>query len=329
MINVSTCFFLVKGTIECLRLCVNVDYLLLLYEFFVEGLPKRHDELDNPIAEQRYDPDSSKNTLTVVKKEHNLSESSGLESSSSATTLNVAAGVTAGAADVRQRVVCELRVEYPQFILYEDQYELKRSNSLIVDGMFHVKIDLDDERIKVHTMLNDLMVRLKSVRAVSVAKRVFKTSKRIIVAPTSLSLSGEMDNRPIRSVDDMIDRKAQSFILDIQDINFNMSPQVLNTSLKMMATIQNSLDQVCFNFCCCCNLITKKKEFFSLIFKEIQNGSDRGERRDPSGLGQSIPGGRVQYERVLVHSTKRADPASQLVESIKLGELSHRQLDCK
>lgn len=238
--------FLVKGTIECLRLCVNVDYLLLLYEFFVEGLPRRHDELDNPSSgEQRFDPDSSKNTLTVVKKEHNLSESSGLESSSSATTLNVAT-TAAAAGSVRERVVCELRVEYPQFILYEDQYELKRSNSLIVDGMFHVKIDLDDERIKVHTMLNDLMVRLKSVRAVSVAKRVFKTSKRIIVAPTSLSLSGEMDNRPIRSVDDMIDRKAQSFILDIQDINFNMSPQVLNTSLKMMASIQNSLDQVCF-----------------------------------------------------------------------------------
>lgn len=66
-----------------------------------------------------------------------------------------------------------------------------------------------------------------------------------------------------------------------------------------------------------------------MFIKEIQNRSDRGERRDPGGLEQPIPGGRVQHERVLVHSTKRANPASQLVESTKLGELSHRQLDCK
>lgn len=143
----------------------------------------------------------------------------------------------------QDKIICEIRIDYPQFILYENQYELKKSNSLIINGMFHAKVDLTNERIKVHTMLSDLMVRLKSVRTSSGNKQL-KQSKRVIIPSTSMSLSGVIDNRPLYSVDDFNERKAQAFILDLHDINFNMSPQVLNTSLKMMASIQNSLNQV-------------------------------------------------------------------------------------
>lgn len=83
-----------------------------------------------------------------------------------------------------------------------------------------------------------------------------------------MSLSGVIDNRPLYSVDDFNERKAQAFILDLHDINFNMSPQVLNTSLKMIASIQNSLNQVAL-------LPTVIISFFPLftvfVLLEIQN----------------------------------------------------------
>ena len=80
--------------LSCLRLCVNVDYLLLLYDFFLlesaskQGVERRESVGDREAIEVEANP---------------------------------------------QRLFCEIRIENPQFVLYENQFELKESNSLIVD----------------------------------------------------------------------------------------------------------------------------------------------------------------------------------------------------
>ncbi len=76
-------------------MCINVDYLLLLNDFFVNGLPKN----DN----------SFKKTKSISKVDVVESE--------------IANG----------RLSCEIRIEHPQFVLFENQFELRKTNSLIID----------------------------------------------------------------------------------------------------------------------------------------------------------------------------------------------------
>jgi hypothetical protein len=97
--------FKVNVVMSCLRLRVNVDYLLLLYDFFVEGLPKKSDTSASPI----------RNEKVINKPEVAFNESTDAE----ITPL--------------QRLMFNIRIENPQFILYENQFEPNKSNTLIID----------------------------------------------------------------------------------------------------------------------------------------------------------------------------------------------------
>lgn len=87
------------------------------------------------------------------------------------------------------------------------------------------------------------MIRLKSVKT----KRVLKRKNYLVLAPTTATLIGtiedETKNGEMGSVDEP-EKKTQSFILELQDINLNLSPQMLSTSVKMANSIQNSLNEV-------------------------------------------------------------------------------------
>jgi len=92
-----------------LRVCVNVDYLLLLYDFFVECLPRS--ETDQSMSRkvdslEKKIPKIAKEKISDLKQEHLNSQ---------------------------QTLICDIRIENPQFILYENQYELHKTNSLIID----------------------------------------------------------------------------------------------------------------------------------------------------------------------------------------------------
>ena len=135
-----------------------------------------------------------------------------------------------------QRLSCNVRIENPQFILYENQFEPQKSNTLIIDGLILFKVDLISKRTKIVTSFNDFMVQMRSVKA----KRVLRRNKYIILQPTSIQLTGEIidyQKSSAFSVDDLEATNKQNFILDLQDINLNLSPQMLNTSLKMANSI--------------------------------------------------------------------------------------------
>ena len=63
------------------------------------------------------------------------------------------------------------------------------------------------------------------------------------MAPTALSITGVIDDQ--LSGDDE-KSKRQSIICDMQELNLNMCPQMLNTSLKMLSSIQASFQKVIF-----------------------------------------------------------------------------------
>lgn len=134
------------------------------------------------------------------------------------------------------RFFCDVRIETPQFILYENQFDLKRTNCLIIDGLINLKLSTVDNQTKVYLELNDLMVKLKSFK-----KKKYETrNSYLILTPTSVSLTGQIDSNEISHDSD---RKHQSFICDFQEINLNMCSLMINTSLKMLNSITSSLAQ--------------------------------------------------------------------------------------
>jgi hypothetical protein len=213
----------ISTTLSNLRLCVNVDYLLLLHDFFVDGLPKKYvteSMIDDSLSEEASPRKSARQKIKKIVKEE--------------------------IRDVNQRLFCEVKIENPQFILYENQFQLKKTNSLIIDGTIFFNLNSANNKTKIYAALSDFMIKLRSART----KKFQKQNKYLILSPTTLSFTGVIDeNEPTStrletsSTDLSGDKIKTSFTLDLQEINFNLCPLMLNTSLKMATSIQNSVSQ--------------------------------------------------------------------------------------
>jgi vacuolar protein sorting-associated protein 13A/C len=205
--------YIPEKTIRCLvnnlRLCVNVDYLLLLYGFFVEGLPK---SVDTQALKQE--------SVDKIKK------------------INIVVGDD-DKSNARQIFLCEVKIENPQFVLYENQFDIKKSNSIVIDGIIYLKLSTIDQKTKIQASLNDFMINMRSFKS----KRVLKRSKYLILSPTSLNFTGEINDEQAGGIKEDLDKKKHSFTVDFQEINLNMCPLMLNTSLKMLDSINNSISE--------------------------------------------------------------------------------------
>ncbi len=190
-------------TLSCLRICLNVDYLLLLHDFFVDGLPNTNaiNTQNPPIVDDQ--------VLEELKLKLN-----------------------------EQRLFCDVRIENPQFILYENQHALTKSNCLVIDGLIYFNLRTAEKKTKIYMELSDLMMKLKSFK-----KRKYEThASYLILAPTSISLTGLVDNDE-QAVVFNPDKKQQTFTCDIQEVNLNMCPAMLSTSMKMVSSIQASVSR--------------------------------------------------------------------------------------
>ncbi len=193
-------------TLSCLRVCINIDYLLLLHDFFVDGLPK------------------SKNTTVIPSKDLTIKEDKVIEE------LKLKLD--------EQRLFCDIRIENPQFILYENQHALTKSNCLVIDGLIYFNLRSIEKKTKIYMELSDLMIKLKSFR-----KRKYESrASYLILAPTTLNFTGLIDNDE-QVVDSNPDKKQQAFTCDLQEVNLNMCPAMLSTSMRMLNSVQASISR--------------------------------------------------------------------------------------
>lgn len=148
-------------------------------------------------------------------------------------------------ASYKQKLICDVKIENPQFIFYENQFELWKTNSLVIDGLIYLKLDLEDNKTKIFSQLSDFRIRLNLFK-----KRKFeKQNSYLILSPTSIVLTGTIETQVNNVVtDDLLEAPIPSpvkqlFIIDIQDIYLNMCPPMLNTSLKMIDSVQRSIEK--------------------------------------------------------------------------------------
>ena len=212
----------ISTIISNLRLCVNVDYLLLLHDFFVDGLPKKNvqEKVDYSLIEETSPHTSTRQKIKKAVKEE--------------------------IHDANQRLFCEVKIENPSILLYENQFELKKSNSLIIDGTIFFNLNSVENKTKIYSALSDFIIKLRSAKV----KKFQKQTTYLILSPTTISFTGVIDesetlivNQSVNLAEPIADKIKTSFTLDFQEINFNLCPLMLNTSIKMAASIQNSISQ--------------------------------------------------------------------------------------
>lgn len=198
---------IINVNLSFLRVCVNADYLLLLYDFFVEGLPKKELDAQELVVAKKLN-DSEPALPSIVEDLEDI---------------------------LKQKLLCDVRIEHPQFILYENQHELWKTNSLIIDGFMYFKLNLDDYKMKIFSQLSEFRIKLNLFKK----RKYEKQNSYLILSPTSIGLTGTIDLNEIPNEKP----SKQVFILDIQDIYLNACPPMLNTSLKMIDSIQNSINK--------------------------------------------------------------------------------------
>ncbi|RNA17062.1 vacuolar sorting-associated 13C isoform X2, partial [Brachionus plicatilis] len=190
----------IKLHFSFMRVCLNVDYLLTLYEFFIEGIPKKNESITDRIDLE-------------------LSEEQSF--------------------NMNQRLFCEINVENPQFIFYEDQNEFTKSNSFIIDALIKLNFSMMNQKTKISLSIDDLMFRLRCY----VMKKILTRKTYVLLSPTTVSFSGVIEeSEEYKSAEDL-EKRNQLFILDVQNINLNLSPQMLSTFIKMLNSIQNSMNK--------------------------------------------------------------------------------------
>lgn len=75
-------------------------------------------------------------------------------------------------------------------------------------------------------------------------KKILTRKTCVLLSPTTVSFSGSIqESGEYRSAEDL-EKRNQFFMLDVQKINLKISPQILSTFIKMINSIQNSMNKV-------------------------------------------------------------------------------------
>jgi hypothetical protein len=99
------------------------------------------------------------------------------------------------------------------------------------------KLNIESNKTKIIAQLSNLRIKLNLFKK----KKYEKQNSYLIMSPTSIGLTGTIE---IFATNESIENPVkQFFILDIQDINLNMCPPMLNTTLKMINSIRKSIDK--------------------------------------------------------------------------------------
>jgi hypothetical protein len=125
----------------------------------------------------------------------------------------------------------------PRFILYEDQFDYKKSNVLILfTKLISFKLTSSDEKMDFYSSFFDFMIKLRSNKA----NKYGKPLKYTVLSPTTFNFFGVIfdSKRPENK-----DKIHEHYNVVLHDIYLNMTPLMLNISLKMWTSIMNSFDK--------------------------------------------------------------------------------------
>ena len=130
------------------------------------------------------------------------------------------------------RSIIECKLENPQFVLYENILNIKKSNSLIFNQKnIFLKLDTFNQKQNLDFGFIDIIVKLKTFKTDISRKPI----KYLIMSPTSVFFNSTEN----------IDQENQSkfYKITLTEINITMTQLVVNSSLELIKSILKSLNE--------------------------------------------------------------------------------------
>ncbi|CAF3380389.1 unnamed protein product [Rotaria sp. Silwood1] len=225
-----------SAQLESLYICISLDYLMTLQDFFISGLPSN---INNNISSS----DTSKSTKTnqIESEENRVKTDERLSRSSTAiqrpSTAPSKASVPQSPYSSSQNTEIETHVDVivknPEIILLEDQHN-PNSNCLVLDLALQMRMITVDEDIKLYGWLKDLTVYSSNFAELKNSRNSNSKIKYRILQPAKADVIMILDN------------KQQKIDVRISDIIVSIAPAAVRTLIGVtssLGTLQTTVQE--------------------------------------------------------------------------------------
>ncbi|CAF3681386.1 unnamed protein product [Rotaria sordida] len=196
----------ITAQLESLYICVNLNYLMTLQDFFISGLPSSNAETQQVITKvDQSENDQNQMKTTVVSAK-----------SSQPTTTQTS--------NVNVETRLEISVKNPEIILLED-YHNSNSNCLVLALALQMRMIQIDNEIKLYGWLKDLTIYSSNFAELKDTKNSSSKIKYRILQPAKADIFLSMNN------------EQQKIDVRISDIIISIAPAAIRT----MISVTNSL----------------------------------------------------------------------------------------
>ncbi|CAF0751812.1 unnamed protein product [Rotaria sordida] len=204
-----------SAQLESLYICVSLDYLMILQDFFIAGLPtgvNKNVSSSNTSISTKTDQRASRPSTVVQKLSTSLSKASAPQSPNLSTE------------DEEVETHVDVIVKNPEVILLEDQHKLN-SNCLVLDLALQMRMINVGEDTKLYGWLKDLTVYSSNFAELKDSKNSQSKIKYRILQPAKADIIMIMND------------KQQKFDLRISDIIVSIAPAAVRTLIAVTSSL--------------------------------------------------------------------------------------------
>ncbi|CAF1245225.1 unnamed protein product [Adineta ricciae] len=217
-----------SAQLESLYICISLDYLMTLQDFFISGLPTGGNEARSRATtttseDNAAKPDNDKNRLTVDQRAARPSIALPRTPTPSKST-PPSFPSTPSNADTEVETRIDVIVKHPEVILLEDQHN-SNSNCLVLDVALQMRMISVGDDTKLYLWLKDLTVYSSNFAELKDSKDSGSKIKYRILQPAKADVIMIMD------------REQQKIDVRISDIIVSIAPAAVKTLIAVTSSL--------------------------------------------------------------------------------------------
>ncbi|CAF2933999.1 unnamed protein product [Rotaria sp. Silwood2] len=225
-----------SAQLESLYICISLDYLMILQDFFISGLPSgvnsNVSNSDTSTSNQTNQIDSERNRVKIGERLSRLSATVTRPSMSPSKAF-VLQSPYSSHQNTEIETHVDIIVKNPEVILLEDQHNLN-SNCLVLDLALQMRMITVGEDTKLYGWLKDLTVYSSNFRELKDSNNSNSKIKYRILQPAKADVIMILDN------------KQQKIDVRISDIIVSIAPAAVRTLIAVtssLGTLQTTVQE--------------------------------------------------------------------------------------
>ncbi|CAF3899768.1 unnamed protein product, partial [Rotaria magnacalcarata] len=210
--------------LESLYICISLDYLMTLQDFFISGLPSGNVEtkkaIEQPPITTMDQVENDQNRTKIDNKLAVITSKTSSASSKPTTTQNAVAPDTDSELETRMDVI----VKNPEIILLEDQHN-SNSNCLVLDLALQLRMIMIGNETQLYGWLKNLTVYSSNYADIRDSNNIESKIKYRILQPAKVDVFLSMNN------------EQQKMDVRISEIIVSIAPAAIRTLIGVTSSL--------------------------------------------------------------------------------------------